>query len=122
MPCRVLQFGVKYFVGTAGAMVLVLALQANLPALRDWRLLYGAPCTRTAQSSGSRYFMTSSLVSVHSALPHCGKDACNRVAVQHLYRVAAAGDDCAVAVLRRVLHRRGGALREGENGAHAAAV
>jgi len=55
MPCRVLQFGVKYFVGTAGAMVLVLALQANLPALRDWRLLYGAPCTRTAPSSGSRY-------------------------------------------------------------------
>lgn len=36
-----MQFGMKFFLSTAGAMVLLLALQANLAALRDWRLLYG---------------------------------------------------------------------------------
>ena len=35
-----LQFGVKFFIGTAGAMVLVLALSAGIPSLRQWRLLY----------------------------------------------------------------------------------
>ncbi len=35
-----LQYGLKYFAGTAVTMVLVLALSDALPALRDWRLLY----------------------------------------------------------------------------------
>lgn len=43
LTCRQLQFGVKYFVGSGIAIVLVLALQGSLPALRSWRLLFGAP-------------------------------------------------------------------------------
>ncbi len=41
MACRHMQFGMKFFLSTAGALVLLLALQANFAALRDWRLLYG---------------------------------------------------------------------------------
>lgn len=36
-----LQFGIKYFIGTGGAMTLVLALSSAVPAIRQWRLLYG---------------------------------------------------------------------------------
>lgn len=31
----------KFFLSTGGAIVLLFALQANFPVLRDWRLLYG---------------------------------------------------------------------------------
>lgn len=37
---RELQFGIKYFIGTSAALVLVLALSADDPGIRQWRLLY----------------------------------------------------------------------------------
>ena len=40
MPCRVLQFGIKFYAATTGFMVLILWISADLPALRQWRLLY----------------------------------------------------------------------------------
>ncbi len=40
LPCRVLQFGIKFFLATAGFMVLILCLSSDLPGLRNWRLLY----------------------------------------------------------------------------------
>ncbi len=38
--CRVLQFGIKFYAATAGFMVLILWISADLPVLRQWRLLY----------------------------------------------------------------------------------
>lgn len=36
-----LQFGIKYFIGTGCAMVLVLVLSSDASSVRPWRLLYG---------------------------------------------------------------------------------